>query len=427
MSRKVIISIVGKLYNLKKIKFKYKENEEECELLSIFLRKIFNKESYNVSNIYLIPHSIYHEEEEFLNLLKDEYGIVDGVFQKLLPSFGNVNKEGKTYKFINTYDFTRFYIFLNLLKFFLHHNDIDEIYVDINQGWNIYNDILKEAVRNFVTFYKLMFLNKGKYIKANLIFSEPIFASEGTTKEVFTVPIDTKVFFDSPIRREDTEQLKNLDFTIEEVKFLKSFYRVFSALKGNAPLVIFTFGYKSPETIMKFINSLVYKFLDYIDPQKADEDKFSMQISYKIPRNIPILINVFFSLALYYAISSELSSKGIKNNGQIWTNIEDLNKINSVYETFKLEVNKRLLDNDIRNIKNKAEKSLYDGEELRYCEIEEKPCIDLGNFVIDSKVKRNFWAHSGFERNILLVKKEKGEIFLSYHSKVREKLYLFLE
>ena len=96
MSRKIIISIVGKLYNFKKIKFKYKENEEEYELLSIFLRKIFNKESNNVNNIYLIPHSIYGEEKEFLNLLKDEYGIVDGVFQEILPSFGNVNKDGKT-------------------------------------------------------------------------------------------------------------------------------------------------------------------------------------------------------------------------------------------------------------------------------------------------------------------------------------------
>ena len=123
------------------------------------------------------------------------------------------------------------------------------------------------------------------------------------------------------------------------------------------------------------------------------------------------ITNTFFALALMSSII-----RFVKDNIREPELDEIFATFKNLYNNLKLELNTKFLDRDIRNIKRVAkdltgEKLLselykdYDVEEF-----EEKGKEDKK----ESDQERNFFAHSGFLREITRIRKEGEKVYVRY-------------
>jgi CRISPR-associated protein Csx1 len=265
-----------------------------------------------------------------------------------------------------------------------------------------------------------MYRSHNENFKAYTLFSDPIYASnKNETKNVYVQKINTKAFFDFPISKDylNEEKLKTIDLNKEEIKMCKRAYYSFRAVKNNAPLLIYTFGYDSPENIEEVLKNLSQRYSEMFEPM---ENKYieNDNIVYKIPSAVDLRVGVFLSLALYHSLSKSFRLIGIPEEGKEWVPLSDINRFREIYSRYSLKVNEELLKRDIEGVK-KLSTALNPGEEAKLCLLErnkQKGCNKEIN-------KRNFWAHSGFERNITLLRKDNnGQIKISYASGYRDRL-----
>nr|WP_241243661.1 TM1812 family CRISPR-associated protein [Caldicellulosiruptor changbaiensis] len=86
--------------------------------------------------------------------------------------------------------------------------DIEEIYIDISSGHNIYISAMLEAVRSFAVFTKLMhWIRKEKQPKVFITFPDPII---GRNRKIYQIHIQLQsfaAFFSSPISKKEAVDL----------------------------------------------------------------------------------------------------------------------------------------------------------------------------------------------------------------------------
>ena len=428
MTYGLILSVVGSLRGFKEVNFRFGEKRGRYTFASVFYRCEVERD---LVNLFLMPKTLGEGEEETLIA-----GLPEGLPCKVLP-LPAVGRDQKGCRHTASYDYMRFYIFVNLVKEFLESGEIKKIIADINQGLNVYVDILKEAVRSFKVFHDLMFLGTERGLDTEILFSEPLIGvSEVDTieAEIFLSPLRVKTFFESPLKPTDikTDRLVVADLDRSGIRILKRFYRTYRAVRGNAPLVVLTFGYDPPTRIREFMKNLVDLYLErYCRPEgwKVQGGEFV----YTEPEDPSFNILVLMSLALYHAIATGLEKLGLPDNGGEWFSLEDIGRFEDLYRAFGLLPNADLLRRDVGIeglIRNRVGKVLRTPGEVPE-PVKDKLLSYGGCFLseLERKVRdsrridrRNFWAHSGLEGNVTKVRVVGNRIEVSYSQDSRDRL-----
>jgi CRISPR-associated protein Csx1 len=401
---RILFWISGGTAGKRTVRYVYSNEVLECELAGCAIKRHY---SGGLKLVAFLPHSLpanskYREEEKDLRELIDSQ--IDIIYT---PSIGNLHG----YTFEGSYPYIKFWIFLNLLKYYLE-GGYRTFYCDISQGLNVYADALKEAFRHLVVFDRLMHFREGS-IESYMVYTDPIIGGEVERAKIYDdVPIRVNAWFDSPVKNTKDEHLLSHGLNREHIRLLKSFYRTYKALKYNTPPVILTFGYDPEEKVQRAISSLLDRYLKEYDPGYFDPEKKTYE--YNLPEKPDEKIAIFLALSLYCDISRTLERAGIRpeRESREFT-LEDLEKFFYIYEHYGLYVNRDLLNKDLNRFAGIRAQSQWNqlGHFVNQSFRPRKP-EQLRN---DSDVKRNFFAHSGMENNCVYVRKgEDGRLIFKY-------------
>ena len=314
----------------------------------------------------------------------------------IIHSIGQYERQ----KFEGKYDDIVLDFFIDMLER-IKVCDQTEIYVDVSSGLNVYVSAMLEAVRHFSTYYHLSEWENRK-LKVFLVFTDPIIGSSANEFNIYKdYELKFKVFFSSPIKKEDIDNFalarkiagedRKLKKCIQEI--LENFAICFSAIKNNAPLAVYTFGY------------------DKICEVKELEEKILQIVKYKLRENwerSPNLekdayIKLFLTLGFYRGIIKVLEKQSICPSREV--NMRQMKeKFKKIYETFNLTLNEKFLGNEVSNLARKLKDKDIKEWTLLKCALEMSGEMD----------ERNFFAHSGLESNLTEVKKNNDEILIRY-------------
>lgn len=372
-------------------------------LKETFLVNVIKREKLNSETYVFLPHSIYEEKETYEQL--------EGFKVIFLPSIGS--SSGVFYR--GSYEYIVLWMFLNMLELYMEHMEtLKEMYVDIGMGLNVYVDALKEALRKIILFDNLMNLGKAKGRKFYILFSDPIMPDKDQPKRVHQKELELKAWFDSPIKGFKRETFRQLDLDNRCIEILKDYYHTYKSIRYNAPLAIYTFGYHTTEEITTTIKEVLNLFLEKYDPTRYEMEGDSIKyINMPEPETIKIATNTLLALALYYNISYVLNKNGVKKKEEVYLS-ELQQAFERVYEHYKLYVNCMLLNSDAERIS----KYNIDSKE-RYLGEAERPRFNRNPDFLNT---RNFYAHSGFESNSVLVRKDQKGVLVKYSDDVRSRI-----
>lgn len=418
MTKKIIASVLGLSSSYKEISFFYKIKDRQIRGSDFLLSNFFKKSVFSEDDclqVFFMPHVLYENNENRKTLEK----LITHNNAIIIPIYSLIKNNStpfENFEFNARYENVVFQIFLYLLNIYLENRQIETLYIDISIGLNVYVDALKEAARYFKVFYDLMNFSRSKKLNLKILFSDPIINSKNDnfSYEVFEETISLKVWFDSPIKSSDLNEtkLKNNLLGKKEIDILKRFYVTFVSIYKNAPLVIHTFFYDTKEYIFNIIQGMTKKFLTSTQINKNT----LRQKKYQILENSNFKISIFLSLALYFDISTFLEEIGLKplnslsnnsrNSQNILVDLNELLKFKKIYFVYKLYSNVALLENDI-DYMNKKGNLLNENQYSLLASIEGKVRHEKSN-------ARNFFAHSGLERNVTYLKKINDKIYVYY-------------
>ncbi len=435
--KKVIIYQIGRLDRdvFKEYEFEINEKPFKTSLSSFALRQYFCCEGFDPKVILLYPVSLPlnpslrgnsgYPEDCNKNLeialqnpkvyLKDPSHFFDhhphtkkADHYYLIHSLGEYNTLEGTIRFDCYYHDIVLLTLLHMLDLFLKEEEgIERIIIDISSGHNIYVSALIEASRFFGTWIKLYHWN-GLIPSLEIAFSDPIIPGISRFK-INTEELKVQALFSSPIGYDDLNnnslalkiypEKNQRDKKRQLQSFLENFAIIFSAIKNNTPLAIYTFGYHDLEDIKRDFDELVSHTIDKLK-QAYDSTPNLDKSAY---------IKVLLSFAFYMGLCRIIKSQSISKSNEI--NIDKLrNDLENIYGKFKLNLNDTILGNEIDKIKKALEKD-------KDIEWKSLSTILYPESNITPPQKRNFFAHAGFEANITECMKNGKEIYLRYITK----------
>lgn len=439
-----IIYQIGRLDTIMKpLKFKFERKIYEKELSSFAFKEHFKNGSevilvYPVSlpiNENLIQEKSNLEasfKNEISNILKNKENYLKDPYEFFKKHPHTPQADG----FILIHSIGKY----DCLKFECSYNDIvleilfdmierynekkfDEIYVDISSGLNIYISALIEAVRHFSVFEKLQnWQERGT--KIYQIFSEPIIGSSANLFEIHKEEVEYKVFFSSPIKNEDlrdynlsrkiADENKNLKQKIQ--KHLENFLICFSSIKNSTPLILYTFERNQENEIKELIHEII----------KLGKEKLKKDWQKGAGLSKDNFLKSLLALSFYLGIVKVLNKKQIEvDKEKKGIAIEEIKnkfgrKKGSIYEVFGMELNTIFIGNEIRNLEEGKDK---DGKTLK--DKAENSWILLNKFISAEERQfnpRNFFAHAGFERTVIEIRKENNRLYVRYRESEKERI-----
>ncbi|MHA1819567.1 MAG: TM1812 family CRISPR-associated protein [Promethearchaeota archaeon] len=349
---------------------------------------------------------------------------------KIIPSKGKYTHY--------TYQSSIHNIILEILGYFLKKLEgIEEIYLDISTGHNIFLSALIEAARKYITYLKLKEIlqednkdEKGQKV-LKILYGPPIFSN---TKDgvIELYNISVKAFFSYPypkfercfITNNGESQIFNnkelfhdkdyLSLKRSVTGILNEVNLAFNSLKFNIPLAFyheFLFSLKkqveekdldkdSDICEMDYNqnegNDLKNQFIDFIlQNNLAQIHRTDKSIIIKRQGlNSGAVSNIIFSFALYSAF------RKFKETLNEEATIDEIReKFIKIYKLEKMGLltNQYFLEKDLENIEDQIKQNAEKAKEY----ILLKELFNTGG---SSDVKRNFFAHSGFTYDYTMVK-----------------------
>lgn len=415
MIKNLIISILGKTEGYKEIYYSFEKKTSKSFLVSTSFKEYIGPDETH--QLIFLPHTLSEDKNSIELLISDKNYSVE-----LLPALVKDKKDKfKSFNFNASYNLVLYIIFLKLIQYYLKYPSLKNIYVDISIGLNIYIDALKEAARSFKVFSDLMNFTDNKKISFYLLFSDPVIGSnpnDNSLYNIFIEPIKTKVWFDSPIKKDDLtkNELNSIGLNKNQIIYLKNFYYTFFSLYRNAPLLITTFGYETKNSIHEELKKIIHSELNQFD---INDNTFKVG-SYPEISKFKLRQAIILSFALYYNISGELERVKINNSSQDLISLNEIKKFLEIYPRYNLNSNKELLERDLKNLDN-LRSNLRPDEITTLAELEKKKVNKKININININ-KRNFFAHSGFEANITQIKKQNNDLLIGYNTMYKDKL-----
>ncbi len=333
-----------------------------------------------------------------------------------IHSLGAYNTNNQQIKFSCHYSDIFLEILLDMVSRYIQHVESSnhdgklKFIIDISSGLNIYITALLEAARYLGVLMQLAGIyNKDKVPEVIIAFSDPILPNENISYTIHFDPVRTKAFYSSPISYKDIDKFKLSKAIYPEDRkeknrlqeILDSFAITYSAIKNNAPLAIYQFGYKERDKILDMMK-------DFIEDTLSNLYKnFESSPNLKKDDYLKVLLTLAFS----YGIASLLENNNIKQHHGI--DISELrDSFESVYKAFGLDLNDIVLGNEV-NLINKAKKEFVEKgnrewRQLFYLLNPNKNAFDT------VPNERNYFAHAGLEQNAAQYIIEKDLLKLKY-------------
>jgi len=438
-----IYQILGEKY--RRVKFTIDNETYEAKLSSEALYNYYKGELNNPNiKIHLVyPLSLVLEKASRISdLLNDEFidkVILEKIEENILSEHAKQNTDALLINSFGTYllserknekvhlQCTPGTITLQILFHMIKNIDANmgevKVITDISTGYNIYNIALLNALRALIVRNKL---NNAfeRNIQAYYAISDPILRGvEAEEYKIYIDEYDVKAFFELPIKERNLDSISKLERYINgnltpEIKrtyaqqnleinrklksLLFNLKMAFNAIKYNTPLTLYF-----PEIVNLNLN---YK---QIEEEIMDfyQKTFTMKIQNNSLKSVihedKQIINILYSIALYGGIKRLLSK--LKK-----PTLNEIEKIfPKTYSTLKLDLNTNFLKRDIREIKAYSEKITNEWQVYAKIKHGEKQSIPIKSNYITS-IKRNFFAHSGFEEKILEIRRKNRQIELRY-------------
>lgn len=416
----LLYSVLGPA-NYKPIDISYKDCKDVNVFASHHYKRCLEREGKRAKLTYFLPHETKEGVEGILKQVAELLSLDKEDWEKVtIPSFGHSEKG--SYRYNTHYRYIVLVILLRmLLDIYKAKGTLKEVLADISQGWNLYVNGLVDALRTVSVFWTLLNYTKPDDVTFKILFADPVIGGIKERKiplEVHEDQVKVRVWFDFPLipKKKDLEKI---GLNTEGIRVLKNAFRTYRAIKGNAPLVVFTFGYDRKERIDELIENYLAGLWNKYNPERA----YTGNGNYEIPEpeSVDLIRSVLLSLALYRNISATLEELGVPPNGADSVELEQIERSfigseerRGVYDIYGLPANKLLLENDIKSLKKKGSGLLENGE-FFICNLD-------GLQRRERVSERNFWAHSGFEGNITKLIKKQGTLYVKYDPSAREKL-----
>lgn len=335
-------------------------------------------------------------EAEYAQEVARRHPFVENESFLILSCIGKYQVGSHTYEFKDrTIDDIVLEILSCLVK---EYSDIEELYVDITAGHNLYVTAMLSAVMRFIPIYELMHGFK-KQLEAKVLYSDPIVPGIDRVN-LYVSPFRARGFMELPLRNIDSNQIKSLVSTLwpkdkrkMERFYLEYFPALFFSIKQGFVLLI-------PKLIKHIEKELKIRPDDLLIQQT-----FSESIDKK--KRYSIIYAFFFCYAMYKGFYEKF--KGFPDKLVVtveWQakkreisniSIEEEAKWKSAFNDCHLG------DVFTSSFKSELKKLIEDADNPSYQK----------NLQFDP---RNFVAHAGLEKNMTdLNKKEEGcyEVTLS--------------
>lgn len=342
---------------------------------------------------------------------------------------------------------------LSMLNLLLGLWSANRVYIDISTGLNQYVNLLMDAFRGYIVNRKLSMENPSK-LETWYTLTSPV-GKEGEKYRLYIQEFDVKTFLDWPLKDrkidlgsmllKNGENRRKLNISHRElnnklIKYISKSMYSFNSIMNNIPLLLFEDPFIDGE------NFIDYKWLNSTASNLRNEiiDLTNKLLKPDIKRDIDTIsvrslsLDYNYILGLHIAISLYIGLKNIFNlpkkkpcfrieEGEIIGSFRDI--IDS-YRKLHLALNARFLDRDLRsiwslreNIKDEWTPLLGIINKVRKCGEEE---VTMDKHISDEV--RNFYAHSGFLRQMIKVRKKDDWIEIKYvgEENVKRKLMRWL-
>ncbi|MGC9123144.1 MAG: TM1812 family CRISPR-associated protein [Thermoplasmata archaeon] len=453
--RYLIIQIYGKHSNdkYKKIRYEIEGKSYESRLSSGALLQHYG----NADLLYLIPESLFINDvkntNEFENFMKENYKEVykNAIINQLEMEKINIkinkiysigfydnsgtqgNKITLSVEFRNNIDGIKLKLFRDIFKII---NNYDNIIIDLSTGLNYYIPIIIDVIRNIITYQKLShYIDRNNFDKKYNVTVVPPVGDSKTTIHFETIDavayfdlIDVKKFELSPSDSTNTDIIiktrKEFEDNIDKLNKIMNITKIgLNALKNNTPLVFYDQDIldidedKLNMTSNQILEDYIFKIIDYLTEYKIEINNNHIIVSRPKIDGLKIM-KFIMGIGIYESIRKIRYDiqKDFKN---VWINeknaatIEDIEaRFTKIYQKLNYNVNIKFLERDLKEIKSlKIDGSYRLISELKYGNNTNE---NSGNDIKNSDIKRNFFAHSGFEYKITQVRKDNDKIFIMY-------------
>jgi len=387
------------------------------DLIQLFTNYAESKNEINIAELEQELRKI------FIDLIKDvleghSWGLSENdISVKIVPPINYVSRlsQERIVKISANYNSVFLCILssvLNDLLILSKGENQNRFIADMNQGFNIIVSAMREVVRTSAVISNLYFWGVDGKNQFQILFSDPILGDIKESFSVYIEDINVEKSFYMPFDFRKLNTIKNESLIWEifgDDEILKNAILCFYSIYYNLPLLAISYKFQSHKEINEQIEKAVKNLEGIIKRVRIEKSKISgeskLTISFESPKSEQRehIVNLLISLVLYSSIVKELERYNLKQK-QDGISLDELKKFSKIYRHFNLVVNKEILETELDRIKgNKGIAS----EWKKLSEIDLKPA-ELKP--IDKEINlRNLIAHSGFEKNITLVKKREKE------------------
>jgi CRISPR-associated protein Csx1 len=317
-----------------------------------------------------------------------------------------------------------------------------QFYVDISTGLNQYINLMMDAYRGYIVQRKLSRL-ESYHLKTYYTLTKPV-KEEGEECKIYIQEYDVKAFLEWPFKnsRYSISNLLNEDpnskkkFCKEQQELNGLIYRFisytklcFNSVKYNIPILLFERPFIDGEGWIEYdwlsnkVDILKEELINITNGLlkpvvKKSGDTYTVKSR---SLNYNYLLNLYITISLYNGLRTTLGLPLRNPSFKINRYVEGpFKSVIEGYKKLNLPLNNRFLDRDLREIwiyydklgsdwttlselMNKGNNNGYDDRK--------KPSIYKSDEV------RNFFAHSGFLRDITMARKKNGCIEIRYDVK----------
>jgi CRISPR-associated protein Csx1 len=418
--------------------------KSDLKLSSEALYSFYSEKGYETRIIYVCPNSLY-KGLGIPECLTDLVSLAESFRDKIssvsvykdfetLPinAIGNYMIGQERVSFKNTPGNVAVQIFLDMVKRTSENDEKTIVVADISTGHNIYVASILEALRAMIVYDKLRNGITEKKINAAYAISEPVIGSNGElhyARRIFINEYDVKAFFSLPIKPQSINNLCKFEYYVEsspEVKerisretgesgrklknLLENLIKAFHSIRYNVPLAFYSGLIDLNQEVEVLERELTRFFLEQTKPVLNGKTVAVNSLKWKD------VFNLFYSLALFKWISSEMKELKIKDGVSI---TEMKEKFVQIYSKLDLSLNKRFLERDLKEINSKRNMVTQQWICLKDLYLEGIQEESKEGTLSMSDIKRNFFAHSGLERTMVEVRKHDEELELRY---IKDKL-----
>ncbi len=350
---------------------------------------------------YELSKKVEEKVKEYIkSFLKLELNKIDVV---VAPGVGNFENKIFTGNMKDYYSF----ILHELSNRLIPEQDMISVYLDLTHGINFMPVLTYTAVNKICGI-----LAVKKKVNFTVFNSEP-YTSGRHRLYIHKVMEKEKMEFNPPERKmlDKPRLLKPLSGFPEEE--LKNFDRKYcyshkdeinaflGALQDGLPLAMLTF-YPELEEIAEILKSSVEGYKNYVEIKFINDNKIQVQRKTCFTSNFDVLTEAYLCTRII----------GWKNKTEVsLSELEDM--VRSLFKG-KDRVRLCIIENEIQSIKKNLD--FFTDRWMLYSEAYEKVHQNVKDIEsrISSPHKRHFFAHAGFERNLVEMKKENNEIFVRY-------------